>query len=287
MSTTLTPPPATPPTPPAPGSGPAPTPRRSGPRVVAILTAIAGGTILLVTVVSAILSTVWGGRVETATLTEGVGGVASVEVRASAAEVEVTFGDVAEAELTVTGARGVDDWSVSRRGDRLVIEARDDWWGQWRWANGTTQATLVLPERLEGLDATLDLDAGSLRAEGAFGDLALALGAGSLNVSGSAETLELGVDAGSAHVELADVDSATIDLSAGRITGALTGSAPASVDIEVSAGSADLDLPDDTYTIAARTDAGSFRHDLDESSSAPHRIDVRVSAGSVDLSSGR
>lgn len=285
MSTTLTPPPATPPAAPAPG--PVPGPPRSAPRVVALLTAIAGGTILLFTVVSAIFSTVWSGRVETATLTENVSGLSSIEVRASAAEVEVVFADVPEAELTVTGARGVDDWSVSRDGDRLVIAADDNWWGQWRWANGTTQATLVLPESLEGIDATLDLDAGSLRAEGEFGDLALSLGAGSLNVGGSAESLELGVDAGSAHIELADVSLAQIELSAGRVTGGLTGTAPSSIDIDVSAGSADLELPDETYAITARTDAGSFRHDLDESSSATHRIDVRVSAGSVDLSSGR
>lgn len=295
MSMTLTPPPATPPTGPAAPTGPGGLggpvgpggPRRSAPRVIAILAIVAGAVVLAVAIVTAVVSTVWGGRVETAALTADVDGVTSIAVDGSAADIEVAFADVAEAELTVTGSRGAEDWAMTRSGGELVIESDRWWWPDWRLWDGGTRAVLLLPRDLEGLDASLEADAGSLTAEGRFGDLNLSLGAGTLTASGSADTVELDVDAGTANIDLADVSTAVIDLSAGRVVGGLTGQAPTSLDLQVDAGSADLELPDDTYAISARTDAGSFSHTLDEVSSSRHRIDARVSAGSIVLSPAR
>lgn len=284
MSTTLTPP-TTPPTPPAEpprpgGQRPAPA---SGARAIAILTAVAGGALILGAMGTGVLSTVSSGTVETSTSTTETGGVTALAVDTSAADVEISFGDVDEATLTVTGVRGADAWRLARDGDILVVDSERDWWNGWNTWGDTSRATLVLPAELAGVDADLRVDAGQLRVEGDFGALALRVDAGSLDAVGSATTLDTNVSAGRASVELDGVTDAAVSLSAGRVTGSLTGAPPASVTVDAEAGAVDLTLPRGSYAVDARRDAGNFTNGLTEDSTSPHRVDVRVSAGSVSL----
>lgn len=285
MSTTLTPP-TTPPAPPtdrplAGGRRPAP-----GARAIAILTAVGGGALILGAMGTSVLSTVSSGAVETSTLTASTSGVTALEVDTSAADVEISFGDVDEATLTVTGVRGAESWELGRNDDVLVVDSDRDWWNGWNTWGDTSRATLVLPQDLAGVDAQLQVGAGQMRVEGDFGALDLRVDAGSLDAVGSATTLETTVSAGRASIELDGVTDAAVSLSAGRVSGSLTGTPPASVTVDAEAGAVDLTLPRGSYAVEARRDAGSFTSGLTEDSTSSHRVDVRVSAGSVSLRPG-
>lgn len=294
MSTTLTPPPATPPETPAgppPGAPVASAPQPAGPtpgsRAIAVLCAVAGGALILFAAGTAVMATVTSGAERTATLTAATSGVTALEVDTAAAEVEVSFGAVDEATLTVTGSRGADSWELSRSGGRLVVDSDRDWWGGWDLWGETARATLVLPETLAGVDADLRVGAGALRAGGEFGELELTVDAGSIDVSGTATTLDATVSAGRASLELDGVRDAVVQLSAGRVSGALTGAAPRSVAIDAEAGGVDLVLPAGRYAVSANEEAGSFTSGLAEDPSSNHRVEVTVSAGSVVLNPSR
>lgn len=294
MSTTLTPPPATPPGPPTepPATGgDGTTPPTSSPssaaRVIAGLTVAAGAVTILFTVGTSVVSTVVSGAVETATLTAPTRGVSALEMDAAAADVEVSFGDVAEATLTVTGTGGASAWELSRAGDRLVVDSDRDWWSGWRLWGDSSRATLVLPADLAGLDAELSVGAGSLRVHGEFGALGLQADAGSVDAAGTATRLDARVSAGRVSLDLDGVREAAVEVSAGRVSGELGGAQPASVTIAAEAGSVDLALPRGGYAVSATEDAGSFVNDLTEDPSSSSTVDVQVSAGSVALREGR
>ena len=287
MTSTLTPP--VPPHPDAPTPPPA---QRGSSKVVAILAIVLGGVLILGTVLSASLSAVAAAGVRNETLTADVRGVTSLDVDVAAAEMTVAFADVDEASLDVTAGGGAGDWELRRDGDELVVTSDRSWWRGWRlfgWFGDDARATLTLPETLEGpdLEATLHVGSGSLAADGAFGDLELDISAGDLRVDGSAARVDLGVDAGRARIDLADVREAEIDLSAGSVEGRLAGTAPASLDVQVDAGSLDLRVPEGQYAVASDVSAGSFRHELDTSPTAANRITVSVAAGSVRLAESR
>ncbi|MGU3356761.1 hypothetical protein ACLBWJ_05890 [Microbacterium sp. M4A5_1d] len=294
MSTTLTPPPATPPGapdgPPSAGGTPPTVPTStpsSAARVVAGLTIAAGAGLLVFTAGTSVVSTVVSGGTATSTISAPTAGVSFLEMDAAAADVEVSFGDVDEATLTVTGSGGAEAWELARDGDRLVVDSDRDWWSGWRLWGGTSRATLVLPDDLAGLDAQLSVGAGALRADGEFGALALRADAGSIDTAGSATSLDARVSAGRVSVELDGVREATVDVSAGRVSGSLAGTAPTSVTIAAEAGGVDLALPRGDYAVSSTQEAGSFVNGLNEDPSSRNRVEVRVSAGSVVLREGR
>ncbi len=296
MSTTLTPPPATPPQPPVeppvtgdmPPAGPAPSrgPSSSA-RVIAGLTIAAGAALVLFTAGTGVVSTIVSGGAATSTISAPTAGVNLLEMDAAAADVEVSFGDVDEATLTVTGTGGAEAWELAREGDRLVVDSDRDWWSGWRLWGGSSRATLVLPASLAGLDAQLSVGAGALRADGEFGALALRADAGSVDAAGSATSLDARVSAGRVSVDLDGVREATVDVSAGRMSGTLSGTAPTSVTITAEAGGADLTLPRGGYAVSATQEAGSVVNGLTADPSSRNRVEVRVSAGSVVLREGR
>ncbi|WP_454141812.1 sensor domain-containing protein [Microbacterium lacticum] len=74
-------------------------------------------------------------------------------------------------------------------------------------------------------------------------------------------------------------------LSAGAVTGAVTGRAPEEVAIDVSAGRLDLTLPDDAYAVSTDVSAGQLDNRLDVASSSANRVTVSVSTGYVALRS--
>lgn len=287
MNDTLTPPPAAAPA--APPPRPAPSGGGAG-RTVAIIAIVLGALVLLGTIGNAVVATARDAMRVSGTWTASARDVASLDVDADDASFSVEFGDVDEAELRVENARA--DWRIERDGDRLVVRSPFrvfGGWGGWNRGREGDVVVLTLPESLRGagLDADLSLSAGELRADADFGDLALDLSGGAMTVTGSAETLVTDVSAGQVEVDLEDVSEATVSVSAGRVVGDLTGTAPDTVGIDVSAGSVELGLPAGPYDVTSDVSAGDFANRLDVSPSSPRTVWVEIAAGRVQLTEAR
>ncbi|MGV9194296.1 DUF4097 family beta strand repeat-containing protein [Microbacterium sp. MC2] len=285
MSTTVTPPP-----PPAPaGAQPPQAPQpRSTSRVIAILAICLGAVLVLGAITTAVFSTVRAAAVHTDSLTADSSGITGLDIDVDAAGFRLAYDDSDEATLEVTGGTGASAWRVERTGDTLRVQSHRPWWGGWGWWGSDERVTLTLPERYadEELDASFDLGAGSITADGTYGELELDLGAGSMDISGSAQRVDADVSAGRTTLDLGDVDTARLNVSAGDIDGELRG-ALRSLDLDVSAGRISLTVPDQVYALQQDVSAGDLTHDLDTSSSARSTITADVSAGSIHLRAAR
>ncbi|KQP68578.1 hypothetical protein ASF40_18210 [Microbacterium sp. Leaf288] len=283
MSTTLTPPPVVPGTPAEP-----PRPSSGGSRAVAIVVIVLGGIVLLGAAISAAVGTIASASVHTSTRTADAAGVEELDVDAAAGTLRVEFSDVREAELEVTSSWGAGDWRLERDGDTLQVSSPDrDWFGWRGWfGDGGADAVLRLPASLEGLDADISLAAGEFVTDGEFGQLDLSLAAGSFDVTGSAESLSADVSAGRGTLELDGVREADLTVSAGSLDATLTGTAPDAVELDVSAGSLRLTVPEGEYDVRAEVSAGQFDNSIGSTPGASRTIDVQVSAGQAVLKSG-
>ncbi|BDZ39941.1 DUF4097 family beta strand repeat-containing protein [Microbacterium suwonense] len=253
-----------------------------------VLLAVFGGVALLGTGAAAAVSGVQQLTSEDGGRQLDVQGVTELDLEVSAAAVTVKFRPDAElAELQIEHG-SPSGWSLKRDGDTLEVRGPDRGFDFFRpdWLRGDERATLVLPERLHGLDADLTLQAGTLTVDGVFGELDLQLNAGSLSVNGEARALDAELNAGRADIDLRGVKTAEYTVAAGRMTSVLS-TAPDEVSIEVSAGALNLTLPDVSYDLRRSVNAGSLDSDLAEDSSSRHRIHAEVSAGSVTLKPGR
>lgn len=290
MTDQLTPPaPPAPPVAPGGATGPVPPPAGSGgsAKVVAILTATLGGAIALGLVGSAVITTVVSASTGTATSAVTAAGVRELDIDVSAGSLRLEFADVPQASLDVTGGWGSGGWTLEREGDELIVSSPDwTFGGSWLFG-GDVRAVLTLPRALETtvLDAQFTISAGELDASGRFGELGIDMGAGSARVSGEARDVTAGISAGRADLDLAGVDSADLRVSAGRFEARLTGNQPSLVDLEVSAGSLDLTLPEGSYDVTSSAEAGQVDNRLETSASSPNRVAVQLSAGSVSLRS--
>lgn len=270
-------------------------PRRFGPAVV-ITTAALGGVALLGVGASAVWGVgvpaiiagvpVGGSATVASTVTSSIDGITELDVEAGRGELVIEFADVEEAVLDVESR---DTWTMQRESDELVVQSRDtlfDFGFDLCWSGcEPRRVTLTLPRELEGLDAELSLGAGSLTADGAFGDVKLDVGAGEAKVSGSARAIDAEISAGAMEVDLADVREASFDVSAGKGEARLSGRAPDTVEIEVSAGSLALELPDAVYAVSADSSAGTVENALRTDPSSRNRVTADVSAGSLTLRS--
>lgn len=290
MTDQLTPPaPPAPPVAPGGATGPVPPPAGSGgsAKVVAILTATLGGAIALGLVGSAVITTVVSASTGTETSAVTAAGVRELDIDVSAGSLRLEFADVSQASLDVTGGWGSGGWTLEREGDELIVSSPDwTFGGSWLFG-GDVRAVLTLPRALETtvLDAQFTISAGELDASGRFGELGIDMGAGSARVSGEARDVTAGISAGRADLDLAGVDSADLRVSAGRFEARLTGDQPSLVDLEVSAGSLDLTLPEGSYDVTSSAEAGQIDNRLETSASSPNRVAVQLSAGSVSLRS--
>jgi len=282
MSTTLTPPPVTPP-----ASGTPPVTPRSSSRVIAII-AICLGTVLVIGAVFAgVVSTVRSLAVRSEVLTAEVAGISGIDVDIAAAELIVVYGDVDDATLEITGS-GIADWSVTRNGDDLVVDTDRSWWRGWNlFGTRGDRAVLTLPAGLQGIDASLDLSAGSITARGDFGELDLGLAAGSIDVTGSADEVDIDLSAGRVTFDLDGVRSGAVRVSAGSVEGRLGGAAPERLALEASAGQIDLVLPEGSYDVRSDVTAGTLDNRLSTAPGARSEITVDLAAGTVTLRSER
>ena len=301
--TPLTPPPASAPEAPAPAPAPAPSPapsgngdtgRSSGATAVMILTAVVGGMALLGSGATAAVAAT-GSLVASSTegtdsvLSEDASGIQGIDLDVDAGNMRIEFGDVDQAELAVTNSRGP-AWTLERDGDSLVVRSPEFEFGWWfgSWFGDDQSAVLTLPDSLRdsALDADLTLDAGSLDVVGDFGALDITVNAGALDVEGAASSLSIDMSAGRADATLDGVDRADLTVAAGDLNVDLTGRAPSQTTIDVSAGSLDLTVPDESYSITQDVSAGSLDAKVDQSSGAQRMIDVSLSAGSVTIRPG-
>jgi hypothetical protein len=248
---------------------------------------VVGGVVVLGTMgfaaAGALASTVFSGEGGAQTVTADVAGIREVEISSSAGDFRVAFGDVDEAVLEAESDSGT--WSLKRDGDALVVDSPRHWFGfSWDFRQS---AVLTLPRSLEGVDLDVDVSAGTFDAEGDFGAVSYDLSAGDFEIEGSATSLDADMSAGSSVIELAGLRTASFEVSAGDLWGDLRGGeAPDAIDIDVSAGSVELQLPDVPYAVTRDSAFGDITSNLDESSSAPRTIDIELSAGDVTLAAG-
>jgi hypothetical protein len=283
MSTTLTPP-AGPAGPQEPRPGAQPT-RRTAARVIAGLVAALGVAALVATVWSGARPTFAAASARSETTTAAVAGVDALAVDVSAARLSVRFDDAAATARLDVRDSGGGSWTLRRDGDTLrVATPRSPF--AWGFGGGNGTATLTLPSELAGLGADLHLGGGSIDVAGEFGDVTLDMAAGQTTLAGTARALTADISAGRTDLDLADVATADVRLSAGELRGALTGDSPQDVRIDVSAGTLNLQLPDDEYAVTSEVSAGGFDNRLRTDPGASARVDVQVSAGNATLRAG-
>lgn len=299
MSTTLTPPPADPGSTPGVGSEPG---RGNGRRTLARTVTIVGCALVAAFAVGATITAVrGGGGPARSDKVADVSEISAVSVATGAADVEVSFSPTAtRAELRVESRSwtGVRDWTLKRDGDTLRVDDGGQWFssiftgglfgGSLFGMNAGENAVLVLPADLEGtLDADLDVSAGSLTFTGDVDDVKLDVSAGDLVFSGAAATLDATVSAGKADVQTTDTRSIRSDVSAGRLTLVASGDAPTETSIDVSAGNADVTLPDVPYSLSGGESAGDRSIEVRQDPTASHRLHVSVSAGDAKVRAER
>ncbi|NNH04649.1 hypothetical protein HLA99_12420 [Microbacterium ulmi] len=250
-----------------------------------MLLIVFGGIILLGTIGSAVVSTLFAASVHTSTRTLAVGGVEALDVDLAAGSLRIEFADVDEAELQVTSSVGADRWTLRRDGDELTVGSPRFFGSGWLFG-GSGDAVLRLPESLEALDAELGISAGEITADGAFGDVQLEVGAGRAELSGSARAVSVDLSAGRADVDLADVSTADLGVSAGDLVASFTGAQPRTITVDVSAGSLTLTVPDGRYDVSSDVSAGRFDNRVGSTPGAESTVDVTVSAGNATLRPG-
>ncbi|MCH1883407.1 DUF4097 family beta strand repeat-containing protein [Agrococcus sp. ARC_14] len=223
--------------------------------------------------------------------TADAAGVEELRIDSSAAAFEIRFDDVDQARLDVTSDGGpTQEWRLSREGSTLEVDT--DW--RWHWFGfgvilgdrvGEERAVLTLPAALERQELGLDVQvaSGSFETAGDWGTTAIDLSAGDVDLTGTAESLSIEVAAGEARIDVATTGAVDLDVSAGRVVGALTGEQPASIDARVSAGSIELTIPDGEYAVTEQVSAGDSEVRVVDDPSAASTIDVEVSAGHVSL----
>ncbi|WP_298040811.1 hypothetical protein [uncultured Microbacterium sp.] len=262
-------------------------------KTIGIITAVIGGVALIGSGTQAAVASVHALSHTDDAQTADVRGVEALSVDVAAGDVMIRFDDVEDAKLIVSGAQQA-SWVLERDDEDLVLRDSSGWFGwggqDWSWFGsgiGAEQIELVLPNSLAGIDADLSLGAGSLDARGEFGELDLDISAGGVTIDGSARSLDADLGAGGADLSLADVSEADIAVSAGRFIAVFTGEAPRLTEIEVSAGSLELSLPDTAYDVRQEVSAGVLDNRLRTSSEARNSVVVSLSAGTAVLRPAR
>lgn len=219
--------------------------------------------------------------------TDQIDGIRAIDAGVPAGSLRIQFEDRDDIALDYSSGRGA--WLFEVSGDTLEVAGPNRDFGDFRWFDGfgdDTRATLLLPESLAGVDLRIDMDAGAVVAEGDFGDIDYDIDAGSLEIEGSAARVTGDMSAGRSVLELADVAEASFEVSAGSFYADFTGAAPDAVSIDVTAGSFEMQLPEESYAVSISREAGSVDSNLREDSSSDHAVDVQVAAGYVSLYAG-
>jgi hypothetical protein len=219
----------------------------------------------------------------------------SIELRATAADVEIQFGSVSRAELRFdqgdTNLRLDKDVS----GDELRITVKRPGWGWWGWDFGGpfgdwgvrdgARLIVVLPQSMERDDLDLDLEstAGNLTVSGEFGDVQLESTAGDVRLAGAADDLEVNTTAG--NIRLSDFDVRGVfrsDSTAGDSRFEFR-TLPRSIDVETTAGDVRVSLPSGSYRIETETTAGQVQQNVSSDAGSDRVYRFTTTAGNIEL----
>ncbi len=248
-----------PPLPPTPQGNP-----RGNGTALNITLAVIGGLVILTLLISSARSAFAALNRDSTTQNASVQGVGGLQITAGSGSFDLRFAKVDEATLEVDSSNSR-DWELKREGNKLVVDSPDSWdnWCFFGCGSYENTAVLTLPESMNGgsLDASFELAAGDFNAVGSYKNLAIEVGAGR------------------AEVSLEDVKQAEFDISAGHLSGTLSGKAPKKITANVSAGALELELPDDTYDLRQNVEAGDVSNLLATDMDSPNKISVDVSAG--------
>lgn len=261
-------------------------PRRRGPAfAVSIATIVVGACVALGTVAGTGASAVVvlrdadrsSSRVDDAEQAAG-----SLDIDITGGALTIAYGDVASARLDAAQNRS--GWTFERRGDSLRVASPNGTFVGW----GTgSSATLTLPREwaVSGVGVDAQVSGGTLDLQGDYGTVSIRVAGGTTSLSGAASQIDLNVSGGSASAQLRDVGTAAIEVAGGEVTAQLRGSTPSRTDVELTAGSIDLRLPDDDYRVSVDDGLGQVDNGLRESSTATAEVDVTATMGEVRLRS--
>ena len=269
------------PTPPSPRPA-----RRGSVLAVSIVTIVVGACALVGTVGGTAITaaaTLADTRSDITAGSVSVRGLSDLAVDVAGGSLAIEYGDVADATLDAGGARR-GGWTFERTGDSLRVSSPRGAFIDW---DRSPAATLTLPRSLQNtpIDARIDVTGGTLDLDADLRGLTVNLAGGAVEMSGSAETLAVTVAGGSASAEVTGVDTASFEVAGGELTAGLSGATPSRTSVTVTAGSADITLPDDEYRVLNQDGIGSVDNSLRTSSSAKAVVDVEAALGQVSLSS--
>lgn len=215
-------------------------------------------------------------------------GVTELDIRVSAASLEIVFDDVEEAALVVPENAGR-TWRLKREGTRLLVSSQGH--GQNRVVPSFRLgdfgvSTLYLPSQL-GQGTTklqLSVGAGSAEVEGDFSVVSADVGAGSLSLAGRAEEVVLRVEAGEIDATFRDTARADLNVAAGEARVDLEGRAPEHLKVDVAVGSALLRVPDVPYHVVTERSMGDIELTIDQTGSSKGRtIEASVALGTIRI----
>lgn len=214
-----------------------------------------------------------------------------MDIRASAADVEVSYSDVDQAEIEFD--QGGTNLRLEREvsnGTLTVTVEHPGWgwfgwgFGDWGWDDHAT-LKLTLPDALEGdgMDVTIDSTAGDLGVFGEFGDVAVESTAGNVRMEGSVDDLEISTTAGDVRLDdLAVAGSFRSESTAGDGTFELN-SLPESMDVHATAGDVRVVLPRGSYRIETDTTAGKVTQGVSSDQNADRVYRFETTAGDIEL----
>lgn len=274
---------------PAPAA-PEPPRRRGAAFAVSVATIVVGAVVAVGTLagtgVSAVASMAdWRGDTSSYDVSSDSSALALTDLQIDLAggELTVEYGDVESAQLDAD-SRGRQGWTFDQEGDSLRVASPS---GSFVDAGRGARATLTLPWDLEGSGITADIrvTGGALELTGGFGDVTVEVAGGVATLDGAARDIDVTVTGGSATAAIMDAEAAAFEVAGGELTATLSGVTPTRTDVEVTAGSADITLPDDEYRVRVDDGVGSVDNGLRTSSSAAATVDVTATMGSVRLRS--
>ena len=218
-----------------------------------------------------------------------------IDLRVSAANVEVEFADIDEPQIVFdqgdTNLRMDSDVS----GGVLTVKVEHPGWGWFGWiGNGWwgwdefASLKLTLPEAMEEDAMTLGIDssAGNLTVSGDYGDVSIDSTAGNVEIAGSARSMAISTTAG--NVDLVDLSvSGTFrsDSTAGNGTFEFS-TLPDSITVEATAGDLEVTLPGGSYRIETDTTAGNVQQNVNSDQNADRVYRFETTAGNIEINEG-
>lgn len=269
---------------------PEPPRRRGAAFAVSVMTIVVGSCVALATLAGTGVSAVarmadWRGDTSSYEVSpdSSASSLTDLEIDLAGGELTVEYGDVESAQLDADG-RGPQGWTFDQDGDSLRVASPS---GSFVDAGRGPRATLILPWELDGSGITADIrvTGGALELTGGFGDVTVEVAGGVATLDGAARDIDVTVTGGSATAAIMDAEAAAFEVAGGELTATLSGVTPTRTDVEVTAGSADITLPDDEYRVRVDDGLGAVDNGLRTSSSATATVDVTATMGSVRLRS--